>query len=191
MRGVAAAAAAVLMLAGGPAWSQAHPSPSGSPEQREAMAALDFLNGEWRGEAVAYGPGGTRVVLTQTERVGDFLGGWVKVVEGRGYDAEGATAFNAMAVISWDPAEGRYRFRSWADGRNGDFRFEPTPEGFRWEAPAGPGAVVRYTATVADGVWREVGEYVREGAEPVRTMEMTLRRIGDSAWPAAGAVPPR
>lgn len=192
MRGsalAAAAAAAVLALAAGPAWSQAHPSATGSAEQRAAIDALDFLNGEWRGEAIAYGPDGEQVVLTQTERVGDLLGGWVKLVEGRGYDADGNTAFNALAVISWDEAEGRYRFRTWANGRGGDFRFERTDTGFRWEVPAGPGAVVRYTATVADGVWHEVGDYIREGAEPVRTVEMTLRRIGDSDWP--GAVSPR
>ena len=166
-------------------------NPAGTDEQRQAMGELALLDGEWRGEATIYNRDGSRTTLTQTERVGPFLGGSIRVIEGRGYDASGDTVFNAMAVISWDEAEDRYRFRSWANGRDGDFTFERTDTGFVWEVPAGPGAVVRYTATVQDGVWHEAGAYVREGMAPMPTMEMTLRRVGDSGWPAAGAVAPR
>lgn len=190
-RPAATAAIFLCLFLPGVAAAQPHQAPAGSEAQRAAIDALDFLDGEWRGEAVLFGPGGTRTSLVQTERVGDLLGGWVKVIEGRGYADDGSTAFNAMAVISWDEAAGRYGFRSWSQGRSGDFRFEPGDDGFRWEVPAGPGAVMRYTATVRDGVWHEVGDYVREGAEPVRSLEMTLRRVGDTAWPAGDAVVPR
>ena len=44
-------------------------------------------------------------------------------------------------------------------------------------------------ATVRDGVWHETGDRVVAGQPPVRIFEMTLRRIGDSQWPAAGAIP--
>ncbi|WP_296820190.1 DUF1579 domain-containing protein [Brevundimonas sp.] len=180
---------AVLALsAPGLAMAQAM-NPAGSDEQRQQVADLSFLDGEWRGEAVIFNRDGSRTTLTQTERVGPLLGGSIRVVEGRGYDAAGVTVFNAMAVISWDEREDRYRFRSWANGHDGDFRFERTDTGFVWEVPAGPGAVVRYTATVQDGVWHEVGAYMREGMEPRPTIEMTLRRIGESDWPAGGAVP--
>lgn len=186
---MAVAAAALALGAAQPAAAQEQ-QPAGSEEQRAAMADLAFLDGEWRGEAVTYGPGGRRDLI-QTERVGPSLGGSVRVVEGRGYDAAGETVYNALGVISWNDAEDRYQLHTWANGRQGDFRLERSPDGFVWEVPAGPGAVVRYTTTVRDGVWHEVGVYIREGAEPAPVMEMTLHRIGDSAWPGAGAVSPR
>jgi hypothetical protein len=37
----------------------------------------------------------------------------------------------------------------------------------------------------------EIGERIVPGGEPVRFFEMTLKRIGDTDWPAAGAVGPK
>lgn len=183
-------ATALLTLPLAPAaFAQTPPQAEGTPAQREAMAALDFMNGEWRGEAVTYGPSG-RHVLTQTERVGPMLGGSIKVIEGRGYSAEGVTEFNAMAILSWDARGNRYVFRSWANGYSGEYPFERTEDGFRWETPAGPNAKIQYVATVRDGTWHEVGTYVAEGQPPRPYVELTLTRISDTTWPAAGAVDP-
>lgn len=162
---------------------------AGSAAQRDAIAALDRLDGTWRGEAVTAGPGG-QMSLIQTERVGSMLGGSIKVIEGRGYNADGSTGFNAMAVISWDEGTGRYTFHSWANGRSGEFPFETTADGFRWEVPTGPGARVEYVAVVQDGRWHEVGHYIVEGQPPRQIVEMTLTRIGDSDWPAGDPVSP-
>lgn len=189
---VSAVAAATLAVVGlsSPAAAQLPASPTGSEAQRAAVGALDFLDGEWRGEAVITMPGG-RMVLTQTERVGGLLGGSVKVIEGRGYAADGATQFNAFAIVSWDERTGRYGFRSYANGYSGDYPFERTEDGFRWETPAGPNAKIQYVATIRDGVWHEVGDYVAEGQPPRRFIEMRLTRVGDSSWPASGAVSPQ
>ncbi len=185
--------AAVLLIAGAAApvaGAQVPAQAAGTAAQRDALAALDFLDGEWRGEAVIMGPEG-RETLVQTERVGSLLGGSIKVIEGRGYAADGSTGFNAMAVLSWDEREGRYRFRSWANGYSGDYPFERTEDGFRWSTPAGPNARIEYVATIRDGTWHEVGSYVAEGQPPRPVIDMRLTRIGDSDWPAAGAVSPR
>lgn len=182
--------AAAMMAAPHPAAAQVPASPAGSQAQRDAIGALDALDGEWRGEAVITLPGG-QMTLTQTERVGPMLGGSVKVIEGRGYAADGTTQFNAFAVLSWDERAGRYDFRSYANGHSGDYPFERTEDGFRWETPAGPNAKIQYVATVKDGTWHEVGDYVAEGQPPRRFIEMRLTRVGDGAWPAGGAVPPR
>lgn len=189
-RFLAAAAAVVILTGASAAVAQVPAQPAGSAAQRTAVGALDFLDGEWRGEATINGPGGP-MTLTQTERVGSLLGGSIKVIEGRGYAADGATQFNAMAVLSWDERVGRYGFRSWANGHSGDYAFERTDDGFRWEIPAGPNAKVRYVAVVRDGTWHEVGDYLAEGQPPRRIIEMRLTRVGDSAWPAAGAVAAR
>lgn len=183
------AVAAALLAVPLTAVAQVPPQAAGTPSQRAAMAALNQLDGLWRGEAVMSGPAGA-VTITQTERVGPMLGGSIKVIEGRGYNPDGTTSFNAMAVISWDDSTGRYAFRSWANGRSGDHPFESTPDGFRWELPAGPNARVEYVAVVQDGRWHEVGHYIVEGQPPRQVIEMNLTRIGDSSWPAGGAVDP-
>ena len=157
--------------------------------QSKAMAPLAIFDGTWRGPATITLPDGNTLQLTQTERVGSMLGGTLKVIEGRGYLPDGAVGFNAFAVISFSPATGKYGFRSHAQGYAGDFPLEVRPDGFTWSTPAGPGATIRYTATLKDGVWTEIGERVVEGKPAVKMFEMQLQRIGSTDWPAGGAVP--
>jgi len=155
--------------------------------QRTAMAPLSFMDGVWRGTAWTLLQTGTRHEITQTERIGPFLAGSIKVLEGRGYDPDGTVTFNAFGTISYDPATHAYSLHSYAQGRSGTFVLTPTADGYVWEIPAGP-AIIRYTAVIHDGAWREVGDRVIPGREPVRFFEMNLRRVGDTDWPAAGAV---
>ena len=65
------------------------------------------------------------------------------------------------------------------------------PDGYVWEVPAGPGAKIRYTATIGGGKWREVGDRIVGEAAPMRIFEMNLSRVGDSSWPEASPVPMR
>jgi hypothetical protein len=184
------ALAAGLLATAAPAAAQMPDPAPRLAAQREAMARLAFMDGTWRGSAWTLTPQG-RHELTQTERVGGFLGGSVRIVEGRGYEADGRISFNAVGVISFDPDTQRYSFSAWAQGRNGVYPFQLTDSGFIWETPAGPGAVIRYTATIRDGTWHEVGEMIAQGRPPVRVVELNLRRIGDTDWPGAGAVAQR
>ena len=151
--------------------------------ERAAIAKLDWMNGTWRGEAVTKGRDREHRV-TQTERIGNLLDGTVKVLEGKGFNADGSTGFNAFGVISFDPATNAYGFRSYAQGRAGTFPFTATASGYVWEVPAGP-MTIRYTATLKDGTWNEVGDRFSPGQPPVRFFEMNLKRIGDTDWPAA------
>jgi hypothetical protein len=170
-------------------------SPPGRPDpavlleaQRKAMGALAFMDGVWRGSAWTLRPTGEKHNVTQTERIGPFLEGAVKVIEGRGYEADGKVAFNALGIVSYDPGKKGYSMRSYAMGHAGDFVLTPTADGFSWEIPAGP-MTIRYTAVIKDGTWREVGDRIMPEKEPVRFFEMNLTRVGDSTWPAGGAVP--
>lgn len=158
--------------------------------QREAMQAFAFMDGVWRGPASTLLPSGEKHAIDHTERIGPFLGGTVKVIEGRGYEPDGRTSFNALGIISYDVATKSYSMRSYALGHAGDFPVERTSDGFAWTIPAGP-ATIRYQATIKDGTWVEVGERIVSGQPPVRIFEMTLRRVGDSDWPQAGAIAPR
>jgi hypothetical protein len=158
--------------------------------QREGMAPLSYMNGVWRGPATTTLPSGEVHAITQTERIGPFLDGSVKVIEGRGYESNGRVGFNAFGVISYDPASRTYTMRSYAQGFHGDFVITPTADGYVWEIPAGP-TTIRYTAVIKDGNWREVGDRIIPGRAPVRFFEMNLVRVGDSDWPGAGAISPK
>ena len=208
--GILSAAIAMALIApafaGGSAAATASPAPpaeaakpaarptQGRPDpvammaaQKQAIAPLAFMDGEWRGTASTTLPDGSKHQLTQTERVGSFLDGSVKVIEGRGYEADGRVSFNALGVIYFDNARKVLRFQAHAMGNSGDYSFVQTANGFVWEIPAGP-MIIRYTATIKDGEWHEVGDRVMPGAPDARFFEMKLKRIGDSSWPAAGAV---
>jgi len=191
MRRTAIALAILGLTLASPAAAQARSDPTAlQASQREAMTAFERMDGMWRGPAWSITPNG-RHDIVQTERIGPFLGGTVRVVEGRGYNSDGNVGFNALGVISFNPATRAYTISSWARGYNGVFPIRPTEDGYIWETPAGPGAIVRYTATIRDGTLREIGERIAGEAPPVRIFEMNLRRIGDSAWPAGDPVPMR
>lgn len=183
-------AALAFFAAIGPAAAQAPDTPALLAAQRQAMQPLAALDGVWRGTARVMLPDGKTRELVQTERVGPMLGGSIKVIEGRGHGADGSVDFNAFAVISYTPATGKYGISSWAQGMKGDFSFEIRPDGFVWTMNLGA-TTLRHTAVVQKGVWTEVGERLVEGQPPVRTVEMKLRRIGSTTWPAAGAVAAR
>ncbi len=95
--------------------------------------------------------------------------------------------FNAVAQGRPDAAARH----SHAQGHVGDFALTPTPEGFNWTIPVGPNMTIRYTTTIKDGTWYEVGDRLVPGKEPARFFEMTLKRIGNTDWPAAGSVAPK
>ncbi len=169
----------------------APPAVTASPGRAEAMAKLSFMRGVWAGPASGTGLDGRSFHVWQTERMGPLLGGDIVLVEGRGYRDDDTTGFNAFAVVSYEPRSGRYEIRSYAMGQAGTFPLTPTEDGYVWTIPAGAGRTLRYTAVVKDGIWNEVGDLLMEGKPPVRTFEMTLRRVGDTDWPGAGAVSPR
>lgn len=158
--------------------------------QSTLMQKLDMMKGTWVGEARGMGRDGKPYVVRQTERVGSILGGDVLVIEGRGYQSDGTLAFNAFGSVSADAKTGTYDFRAYAQGRSGTYRMEAIPNGVSWELPAGPQATMRYTITIVGGVWREVGEYLVKDQPPRQIMEMTLKRTGDTDWPAAQPVTP-
>lgn len=158
--------------------------------QRAAAAKLAMLDGEWRGTATVMLPDGSTRTMVHTERVGTLQDGAIRLIEGRSYDDAGQPQFAAFAVVSWDAMRNQFRFRSHAQGFYGDYPLTVTADGFSWEMQAGP-MRMRYTARIADGRWEETGVREMPGQPPVTFITMTMQRIGDSAWPGAGAVPPQ
>src|SRR5436190_16183831 len=97
--------------------------------QREAMVRLSVMDGVWRGPAWTILPSGEKHTVTQTERIGPFLDGSVKVIEGRGYNADGTVGFNAFGTISYNLATHAYNLHSHAQGNVGDFVLTLTTDG--------------------------------------------------------------
>ena len=179
-----------VSLTGSSAYGQGRPDSAALiAAERDAMSKLAYMDGVWRGPAWTLTQTG-RHDITQTERIGPFLDGSVKVIEGRGYEADGRVGFNALGVISYQPATKTYNLHSYALGFAGDFPLTMTADGYIWEIPAGPNTI-RYTATIGNGTWREVGDQLVPGKDPVRIFEMNLKRIGDTKWPNDGAISPR
>jgi hypothetical protein len=160
------------------------------PVNAEAMAKLAPLAGTWRGTAKGVGPDRKPFEVTQTERAGPMLSGNVMVIEGRGYEAGGALAFNAFAVVSYNAQTRAYEFRAYNGPYAGTYPLTLTETGFAWEMPAGPDAKIRYSIDIKDGRWLEVGQYIKTGKPAVTTMTLDLKRVGDTEWPSAGAVTP-
>ena len=152
--------------------------------QKAAMNALAFMDGAWRGGPADEAGAGEYV---QTERVGALLSGTIKLVERHGFSASGETVFNAFEIISFDPVRSTYSIRSYVMGYAGDYPLTVTENGFSWSHPMGPGATLRYQATITGDEWHEIGERVSEGAAPVRMFELRLRRHGDAGWSQANA----
>jgi hypothetical protein len=187
---VVGALALLLMAAGIPsiALGQERPDPAALiSAQQDAMKQFAVLDGVWRGTAWMMLPSGEKHHMTQTERVGPFLDGSVRVIEGRSYEEDGSVGFNALGIISYNSQSDAYSMRSYAQGQSGDFVITPVEDGFQWEIPAGP-MTIRYTAMVSENTWTEVGEQIRDGGTVVRFYEMKLTRVGDTSWPGAGAI---
>ena len=60
----------------------------------EAMRAFAMLDGVWRGPAMTLLPDGRWRTIVQTERIGPFLGGSIRVIEGNGGSSQEAKALH-------------------------------------------------------------------------------------------------
>lgn len=179
------------LAAAASSFAQGRPDPAITiAAQKTAMAQLKFMDGIWRGPAWTVLPSGARHDVTQTERIGPLLDGSLKLLEGRAYNADGTTGFNALGVVSYDPKAKTFNLHSYAQGMSGDFALVPTKDGYAWEIPLGP-MTIRYTATITDSTWHEVGDRMMGEQDPVRFFDMDLKRVSDSPWPGDGAVPPQ
>jgi hypothetical protein len=141
------------------------PPPSTSPIARERMKALEFLIGEWEGEAwMQMGPGQPETVAQQ-ERVEWAAGGEVLVIRGLGRQG-GRVVHDAVGTIAWDSRSGRYTmwtYRAGTGASTPDLTVEP---GVVVWGLATPGAEIRFTMRLdAEGRWTEKGERSTDGGK--------------------------
>ena len=150
----------------------------------DEMKKLDFLVGEWKGDAsIQMGPGKPEQAL-QFERVQSKQGGKVLLVEGTGKrkledGSAGEVVHDALAVMSWDEATKKYRFDAWTE-RSGyvEAWMEVGDQKVTWGFDTPQGGKVRYTIVLNDkGQWHETGGFSRDGNTWMPFFEMTLTKV--------------
>ncbi|MBZ0110852.1 MAG: hypothetical protein K8J08_00180 [Thermoanaerobaculia bacterium] len=169
---------ALLALALPSSVSAQDPPPPASDEGLAAMQEIAFLIGEWHGSGwMRRGPAEPQP-FESTETIEGRLDGRVLLVEGLHRSKEtGEVVHSALAVISYDPKKGEYRFRSYlADGRSGDYSAQLENGNFVWNMDV-PNGKIRYTIAVKDDGWNEKGEYSADGASWNHFFQMDLERV--------------
>lgn len=150
----------------------------GVTAKKEAIQKLSFLEGKWKGKGWIILQGGQKNEFDQTENVQRKLDGTVLLIEGLGKNGE-KTIHNAMAVVSYNPQDSSYQFRSYlANGREGDYKAKVLGEGhFQWflETPRG---MIRYDIIINEQKqWYEKGEFQMGENNWFHFFEMTLNKI--------------
>lgn len=151
----------------------------------DEMRKLDFLVGDWKGEAsMQSGPGKGERAL-QTETVRSKLGGKLLLIEGLGKrkladGGAGDVVHDAVGIVTFDEKTKAYRFDAWT-ARAGYVQawFEAGENNSaRWGFDTPDGGKVRYSISLNDkGEWREVGEFSRDGNQWMQFMEMNLQKV--------------
>lgn len=166
-------------------WSTIAQQPPSAAVAKEAMAKLSKMVGKWEGEAtVQLGPGQTHKVK-QTENVQWKLDGTVLLVEGLGKekaaDGEEKVVFQAMAICAFEAKSKSYKFHTFRDNGMGAIaNAEVTDTGMIWGFEDGRGGKIRYTITIKDDIWTEIGEYLVEGQPARQFFDMTVKRVAEA-----------
>lgn len=168
----------VAALAAGTVFVGAQAQPASSPAALEKMKALEFMIGEWQGDAwMQMGPD-RRETAQQHELIEWQAGGEVLLIQGRG-ESEGKPVHQALAAITWDARANRYDMWTYRAG-SGSVRpsIEVGDRRVVWGFDV-PNGKVRYTISLdGEGRWTEIGEHSSDGGSTWRQFfGMTLRRV--------------
>ena len=159
---------------------------AGAAETREAMKKLAFLAGRWEGTAdLTQGQGGRAMTLNQSEDIRFKIGGTVLLIEGTGRQPPtadgklGPVVFEALAVITYDPAKKGYVMRAFTERGYVNPEIEIGEEELIWrfDTPDGVGKARYHIMIDEQRRWRETGEFSRDGGETwQKFIDMSLER---------------
>ncbi len=171
--------AALLILSPASASAQEPDSETSAPDPgMEAMTRLASMVGQWQGTGwMRRGPGEPRHT-SSLETVESRLGGRLLLVEGLHHSKNDPSqvVHHAFGVISYDPENGRYRFRTHlTNGQSGDHEMRLEGQDILWflDTPRGK---IRYTIRIQDGEWHETGEFSADGESWQEFFGMDLER---------------
>ena len=143
------------------------------------MKKLDYMVGDWKGEAIVQTRNGP-ITINQTEHIEWRLGGVVLAIEGTGRQND-EIKFNAFAIANYDPYSKQFKFRSYTkEGNSTDAYFKVLPDNnFEWGFDTPNGGKVKFVITLdpQKKTWNEVGQYAPDGSTWMKTIEMNLTKI--------------
>jgi hypothetical protein len=148
--------------------------------QRKAMQKLDFLVGEWSGQASAARGPGVILELNQTESAQLKLGGLLLMIEGIGRTkSDGNLALQALGLISFDDALGSYRMRAYNDGLwlETEVKLLDDGNGMSWGFSLGDISTKSILRINDKGEWTELAEITIGARPPQKLMEVVVRRV--------------
>lgn len=151
----------------------------GIESQRAAMKKLNFLVGEWTGEArLLRGPGGP-TELVQTEEARYRLDGLILTIERVGRTkSDGRPNIRAFGVISYEDETRTFRMRAFNDGRflETEVRLLEQGEGMTWGFALGQIRTKSVMRINDSGEWTELQEITVGSESPKTFMELVVRR---------------
>lgn len=164
----------LLLVLSCTAWGQPPRGPDVAA-QKAAMKKLEFLVGQWAGDAAVRMPAERK--LRQSEVVEYRLDGLVMLVEGTGRDpGSGEVLFNALATISYDDAAKVYRIRAYNGGRYLETELKVDGNAFEWGFTAGPAKIRNVMRLGEGGEWVEYTEVTVGERPPMRTVEFRVKK---------------
>ena len=143
------------------------------------MKKLEFLVGEWSGEASSLRAAGQFVDLVQTESVQFKLDGLLLVIEGVGRaKADGRPSLQALGLISFDDDTGTYRMRAFNDGRwlETEVKLADGEKSISWGFALGEFKTKTVLRINDKGEWTELGQLTIGDRPPQKMMELRVRR---------------
>jgi len=153
--------------------AQGRPDPA---VHKAALEKLKFLEGKWKGEATITTAQGETIKIVQTEDVQYKLEGTVMLIEGTGRDAQGKIVFNALAVVSFEPATKIYRIRAWNNGNSVETELKVGKETFEWGFDMGLAKVAHKMSSDEKGRWSGLSEAKTPDGKTVHSIRMLLSR---------------
>jgi hypothetical protein len=143
------------------------------------MKKLEFLVGEWSGEATILRGPGQFVEVAQTELAQFKLDGLVLMIEGVGRaKTDGKVSLQALGLISFDDETGTYKMRAFNDGRwlETDVKLADSGKSITWGFAIGAFKTTTVLRINESGEWTEHGELLVNDRPPQKMMDLTVRR---------------
>ena len=150
------------------------------PETLNALKIVSFISGNWKGTGwIQMGP--QRHTFIQTETVTLKVNGTVIQIDGLGVDEKNPDKIihQAFAIISYDIDNKKYLMKAFkGDGGQIDANVKIIDDHtFEWGFSTPMTGIVKYTISVVNNKWTEVGEMSRDdGKIWFKYFEMVLEK---------------
>jgi len=163
-------------------WTAATAQNPFQPKQEtiDAIQKISFLTGNWKGTGwIQMGP--QKSTFGETENISTKLNGTIIQIEGEGRDEQKSdrVIHQAFAIISYDIGNAKYLMKAFrGDGVQIDADAKLIDDhSFQWGFSNAMTGQIKFTVTVINNKWTEVGEMSRDnGKNWFKYFEMVLEK---------------